>query len=263
MSIAKMNNEYNQRMQGQQNAYNLDMWNKQNDYNSPASQLSRLKDAGLNPNLIYGNGSASTGNSGNIQTESPKAAQQVSVAPVNYFKGLSDGLQNAVSTMLQYKSLESRIDRNDALNAVSGTQADLNRVTSDLRAAQILSEKLRPEMIAEQMNFIHERTAKAFYETANERNRSFYSDTYYRQQIDSQAVAIKLSSAQIDRISFEMSTILPLRAEQISAMIESLKRGTDLRELEASLKRTDVDWKTADKIINTIATVLGGIAKFK
>lgn len=33
-------------------------WHMQNDYNSPAAQMQRLKDAGLNPNLVYGSGSA-------------------------------------------------------------------------------------------------------------------------------------------------------------------------------------------------------------
>lgn len=31
-------------------------WNMQNEYNSPAAQMARLKEAGLNPNLVYGNG---------------------------------------------------------------------------------------------------------------------------------------------------------------------------------------------------------------
>lgn len=40
----------------------LEMWNLQNQYNSPLAQMERLKAAGLNPNLIYGSGSASSGN---------------------------------------------------------------------------------------------------------------------------------------------------------------------------------------------------------
>lgn len=36
--------------------------NYQNQYNSPSAQMQRYKDAGLNPNLIYGSGSASSGN---------------------------------------------------------------------------------------------------------------------------------------------------------------------------------------------------------
>ena len=31
----------------------LEMWNKQNEYNNPSNQMARLKDAGLNPNLVY------------------------------------------------------------------------------------------------------------------------------------------------------------------------------------------------------------------
>lgn len=35
-------------------------WNMQNFYNSPAQQMARLKSAGLNPNLVYGNGAVAT-----------------------------------------------------------------------------------------------------------------------------------------------------------------------------------------------------------
>lgn len=39
----------------------LEMWNRQNQYNDPMSQMQRLKDAGLNPNLMYGSGSGGGG----------------------------------------------------------------------------------------------------------------------------------------------------------------------------------------------------------
>lgn len=38
----------------------LSDWNMQNFYNSPAQQMARLKAAGLNPNLVYGNGATAT-----------------------------------------------------------------------------------------------------------------------------------------------------------------------------------------------------------
>lgn len=44
----------------------LEMWYKQNAYNDPSAQMQRLLNAGLNPNLMYGNGSASTGNSSSL-----------------------------------------------------------------------------------------------------------------------------------------------------------------------------------------------------
>lgn len=39
-----------------------DLWRMQAEYNTPANQVARLRAAGLNPNLIYGNGSTNTGN---------------------------------------------------------------------------------------------------------------------------------------------------------------------------------------------------------
>lgn len=38
----------------------LEMWNRTNEYNLPSSQMARLREAGLNPNLVYGSGGAKT-----------------------------------------------------------------------------------------------------------------------------------------------------------------------------------------------------------
>lgn len=44
---------YNYLMKQQEQAYNLELWNLQNLYNSPAEQMKRYQDAGLNPYLVY------------------------------------------------------------------------------------------------------------------------------------------------------------------------------------------------------------------
>lgn len=64
-----MTNQANERMQQQQNAWNLEQWNRNNEYNSPAAQLQRMKAAGLNPDLMYGqNASGAAGNSASPAT---------------------------------------------------------------------------------------------------------------------------------------------------------------------------------------------------
>lgn len=45
---------FNYLMKQQEQAYNYELWKATNEYNSPAAQMSRYQDAGLNPNLIYG-----------------------------------------------------------------------------------------------------------------------------------------------------------------------------------------------------------------
>ena len=47
--------------------WNLEQWERQNLYNHPIQQMQRLKEAGLNPNLIYGSSPGSaTGNAGAV-----------------------------------------------------------------------------------------------------------------------------------------------------------------------------------------------------
>ena len=48
---------HQRQMQEYEWSKNLEMWNLQNEYNSPSAQMERFKEAGLNPNLIYGPGS--------------------------------------------------------------------------------------------------------------------------------------------------------------------------------------------------------------
>lgn len=72
LGAAKLNYEYQKKLAEQQNAYNLDMWRMNNEYNSPQAQMKRFEEAGLNPNLIYSQGTA--GNSaGPPQMVTPQA----------------------------------------------------------------------------------------------------------------------------------------------------------------------------------------------
>lgn len=62
---------------------NLEMWNMQNEYNNPMSQMKRLEEAGLNPNMLYGTGVAgATGQAKELpKYEAPK--YNFNMEPVN------------------------------------------------------------------------------------------------------------------------------------------------------------------------------------
>lgn len=59
--LNKKTRQWNEKMYALQRSHNLQDWNTQNAYNSPVAQMDRLREAGLNPKLLYGNGSAATG----------------------------------------------------------------------------------------------------------------------------------------------------------------------------------------------------------
>ena len=70
--INKRTQKYNREMYERQRADSLSDWTRQNEYNSPTSQMARLREAGLNPNLVYGKGADNTAQA--IRSSSPGAA---------------------------------------------------------------------------------------------------------------------------------------------------------------------------------------------
>lgn len=80
---------------------NKKMWELQNEYNKPINQMSRYQEAGLNKNLIYGQGS--NGNAQNAPTYNAPTAD-FTIPKVN-------SLQKWINT----KQLEQQVEMNDKI----------------------------------------------------------------------------------------------------------------------------------------------------
>lgn len=59
-SLNSQTRRWNEKMYERQRQDNLAQWNLQNAYDSPAAQMQRYREAGLNPNLIYGQSNTSS-----------------------------------------------------------------------------------------------------------------------------------------------------------------------------------------------------------
>lgn len=81
---------YNYLMKQQEQAYNLELWKLNNEYNSPAAQMQRYQDAGLNPNLIYG------------QQNTASAPASASAAPFRSGGTQSKRTANAINMINQF-----------------------------------------------------------------------------------------------------------------------------------------------------------------
>lgn len=86
----------------------VDLWNMNNEYNTPAAQVQRLKDAGLNPALVYGTGaSVATGNSKGA-AHAPQAAGP-SRPNIDFLSALSMG-QDIKMKQAQTANIEKQND---------------------------------------------------------------------------------------------------------------------------------------------------------
>lgn len=98
LAAEKRQNAYNIQAENRAMQNNIQLWNMQNEYNTPAAQMQRLKDAGLNPNLAYGTANTTAGSisapaSHGVTTRANKAIVKQALA-LNYQQIVSNQLQN-------------------------------------------------------------------------------------------------------------------------------------------------------------------------
>lgn len=112
----------------QQKAFENDkeMWNMANYYNSPEMQMQRLKDAGLNPNLVYGNGSVV----GNTSTSTPHyQAPNLQRLPLEMF--------NPMDILGKFMDLKQKSAQVNLTNEMLVKQQIENRFLAPIRSTTI------------------------------------------------------------------------------------------------------------------------------
>ncbi len=147
-------NKANFKMAEWQNARNIENWQMQNEYNSPANQMQRLKDAGLNPNLVYGNGSV-VGNSANAPASVTVPKMEAYQMPQNMFGSVGDVISSIVglSTAKKNQAEIKNIVANTALTAQQTASEQLHTALQGLALNK--EEQMRP--------YYEEMARNAFY----------------------------------------------------------------------------------------------------
>ena len=126
LQIARETNQQQYQMFGEQNAFNERMYNQMLTYNTPAEQMRRYSDAGINPYIA----------AGNVQTGNAQSSLQSAQAPTLHTAqmqaatGMGDALQNSVSqaanVISQYAQNELALSQAQKNRAEAGWVDRLN-----------------------------------------------------------------------------------------------------------------------------------------
>lgn len=134
---------------------NLELWNLNNEYNTPQAQMERYKAAGLNPNLIYGEGSGASGNSSSPASgfsapslQSPKVDTSfVPTAAQQIMNGLNiaSAVRKADSeTAMNYQNL-ANLQQDEAIKRIKVLREEVS-LANDKTQKEFLAERLRAEI---------------------------------------------------------------------------------------------------------------------
>lgn len=137
MEIAKYQAQWQQQENEKAYQRSLKMWNLQNEYNSPTQQMARIRAAGLNPNLVYGNGV--TGNSAGSTPQYEPA--KFNAPTMQAYRGWNLGISDATSQYLAYRTAKAQVDNMEAQNSLIRQQA----ATEATRQANLAASTSRSE----------------------------------------------------------------------------------------------------------------------
>lgn len=132
IQIARETNQMQYQMFKEQNAFNERMYNQMQQYNTPAAQMQRYNEAGINPYVAAGN--VQTGNAQSaLQSAQPLPLHTAQVQPVDAFKDSFSQIGNVISQYAQNELALSQAQKNRAeagwVDRLNGAQ--LNKMSAE------------------------------------------------------------------------------------------------------------------------------------
>lgn len=132
LQIARETNQMQYQMFQEQNAFNERMYNQMQQYNTPAAQMQRYNDAGINPYIAAGNVQSGNAQSA-LQSAQPLPLHAAQVMPVDAFKDSFSQIGNVISQYAQNELALSQAQKNRAeagwVDRLNGAQ--LNKMSAE------------------------------------------------------------------------------------------------------------------------------------
>lgn len=260
-------------------------WKQQNEYNSPKAQMERFKEAGLNPQLIYGQGTPGNASATPVQ-------QQKSGAPTYKYnlqeiygeaQRLALNMQQTQQTVENLKTNQELMATNIELqNQLKGIRERELPFKLDLKDAQIHSlnsqSSWRNRLLEPTLQNLNTRTQIATNKDAREERwlKSQLSINNYRgEQIQAQtALTIEQRAGRIlqniyqSNINDYQKTMLSEGLRKLQAETENIIQGRrtsmsieQLNRINTELKEWESTYKPASQSVEILSRILSPFKK--
>lgn len=231
---AEKQQAWNEKMWNETNAWNMEMWNKTNEYNSPAAQVERLRDAGLNP-MYYGlDGTSANG---------VEASQ-----PLGYQRAEADNQPNPVSTGIEQfaalRSLQKDIELKNAQIDKLGADTESVKLDNEWKD-KTMEARVEAEKLANDKQAIDIKAVQQSIDESKERVNKLIEET--KNEIEKRgliAAQTILNKAQAD----EIAQLLPYKKLLIEAQTQAQKAAAAASFTHAAYEQGLIDSGYIDKM---------------
>ena len=221
--------DYNLNLAKQQNQWNIDQWNRENEYNTPAAQMARYKQAGLNPDLMYGQQ--------NLSAASPEMTSGEPGSPMDY-SPVANG-----PTIGEAASIAANSRLANAQAKLAESQA--NKVDAET-VGQTINNEWLPKLLKGQTE-LNEADIKDKLASAGLKGKQIEVAV---EQIKVMQQSVKESQKKIEDLQSQMEN---RTFQQVQAMLEyNLKKDKQSYEIREILSKIGVNSANIKRILGLL-----------
>lgn len=255
-----------------QQRYATENWQREVNYNDPLAQRRRLSAAGLNPDLIYGNGAAgleapstaaptapssqmaSTFGMSNFAMDAANVAQAVSAAD----KANSETLKNAIENEYATRTLDKRVEEVALRNGWTKSQTDKAKAEISQIGSLISEINSRIRLMGKQENLIDSEiglnnaksdlTTKQGDVAVEAKRLTSYQADVVKKRVDTFDAAFWASMRAMDDQHHLSKEEYARLIDTHELFVESIK--SDINKTQASTENIEADTKLSNQIFD-------------
>ena len=223
----RLNRYYNQMLARQQNQWNLEQWQRENYYNSPAAQMYRLRQAGLNPDLMYGQGT--TGNSaGSPEMTSGASSEPQDMASLLSKRSLGQTLSMSIEREQQRRMTEAQIE------AIKANTKKTEEETAGVSLDNLIKEGTKDNVI--KLSSVTLEGAMVLNDLNQAQRASLLKG------IEKASQDIKESQSRVEAIKASIANMAFEQQQDLKRLVlEALRNDAEIRNLDADTERLIAD----------------------
>lgn len=214
------NNEANAAQARLQNQWNIEQWNRENEYNLPVNQVQRMKDAGLNPGLYYGqnqmmNEAAAspemTSAAGHLRAGYIDPMMLANIGLINAQKDKTETEADVMAQKLPEELSQMRLEQKQTQELINNLQQDVLNKQEELK--NLIADRKLTEEKAADIVWQQGQQSKEFQHTLDRWETERASmlaqiDRWAKQnKLDDQEIKFKQSVEALNRQEFEFNVL--------------------------------------------------------
>lgn len=267
--------EWNEKMYEKQKIDTRANWDAQNAYNHPAQQMQRLKEAGLNPNLVYGKGADAMGGSidnpsmPNRTEQTPQMSNPISASDILAAKSFNQNISNmkeqnrliqaqTLKTISEAAKTDQEREQAAALFNTVVEQAiadvELTKSSTDINVQNLDLNQLRYQMDKKSQDLQNKLTQAQTAKTKEEKTKISAEIKNLGQTYETMLLAYKgeeLKQAQTKQETERIKKDI----ERLTAQIKNLNANTDATKQDTEWARADRNFDKATRLLQIGAGV--------